>query len=160
MHRITKVLYSGAIACSIVAGAVGSAGAVATGDDGCTPGYWKNHTENWQEFKPGQTLASAFAASGVTVDLGKYANTTLLQALRLKGGSGEDGSTQILLRATTAALLNAAYDAPEGEEFFGYPLRRGEILQRASTALAGDRQDQIDLAAELDDLNNSDCPLN
>ena len=26
------------------------------GEDGCTPGYWKNHTENWEEYTPDREL--------------------------------------------------------------------------------------------------------
>ena len=30
-----------------------TAQAVGTGHEGCTPGYWKNHTDSWQEAAPG-----------------------------------------------------------------------------------------------------------
>ncbi len=154
MHRITKVLYSGAIACSIVAGGVVSASANNIGNEGCTPGYWKNHTSNWQEYSPNQTLDSVF----LNTKLGKYSKTTLSQALALKGGTGVDGATQILLRAATASVLNAAHDD------LGYPLRRagsdGIFAQVRKALASGDRARILDLAKKLDNLNNLGCPLN
>jgi hypothetical protein len=169
MHRITKVLYSGAIACSIVAGGVVSASANAVGSDGCTPGYWKNHTSNWQEYSASTPLSSVFKGAA----LGPYSDLTLHQALSLKGGSTINGATEILLRAASAATLNAAYDAKPGDDFFGYPLRRGDTVNSSGVvtkkgiftmvreALAtGDRATIINLAAYFDSLNNSECPLN
>ena len=169
MHRITKVLYSGAIACSIVAGGVVSASANNIGNEGCTPGYWKNHTSNWLEtgdhrvsgdtdvptsFQPGDPVTELFPAA-TAYGLG---NLTFLQALSAKGGSTDAGAAGILLRAGTAAALNAAHEG------LGYPLRRGGqngIIARVNNALAsGDRQTMLDLAAELDRLNNLGCPLN
>ncbi len=164
MHRITKVLYSGAIACSIVAGAVGSASAVGTGNEGCTPGYWKNHVSAWDEFSPNQTAGSVFKA--LTTDSGKraypgLASKTLLQTLDGGGGSTLSGAATILLRAGTAAVLNAA------EDDLGYPRTRFAseadpvgIIPAVNQALASRNRDRIlKLAAELDRLNNLGCPL-
>ncbi len=154
MHRITKVLYSGAIACSIVAGGVVSASANNVGNEGCTPGYWKNHTSNWEEYSPSTPLSQVFK----NTTLGKYSSITLHQALSLKGGPGVDGATQILLRAAAAAVLNAAH------EDLGYPLRRfgaDGILAQVRNALAtGDRATILKLADKLGKLNNLGCPLN
>jgi hypothetical protein len=44
---------------SLLAGAAivpASAGATNIGSEGCTPGYWKNHTENWEEYTPSTKL--------------------------------------------------------------------------------------------------------
>ncbi len=154
MHRITKVLYSGAIACSIVAGGVVSASATNIGNEGCTPGYWKNHTTNWEEYSPSQTLGSVF----VGANLGSYGNTTLAQALAFKGGSTLDGARQILLRAATASVLNAAHEG------LGFPLRRdgadGIFAQVKSALATKDRATILKLAQKLDNLNNLGCPLN
>ncbi len=30
--------------------------------EGCTPGYWKNHTDSWQEAKPSTPFIEAFRA--------------------------------------------------------------------------------------------------
>jgi hypothetical protein len=155
MHRITKVLYSGAIACSIVAGGVTSASAVGTGNEGCTPGYFKNHPGVWEEYKPTDTLASVFPDA----DLGQYGQTTLLQALSFGGGSDLDGAKRILLRAAVAAVLNAADDD------LGYPLQRfsgtgGGIINRVEAAInSDDRATILKLASTLDKANNLGCPL-
>lgn len=36
----------------------GSASAVMVGNEGCTPGNRKNHTDDWEEAAPDRTLAS------------------------------------------------------------------------------------------------------
>ena len=124
-----------------------------TGRQGCTPGYWKNHTSNWQEYRPTTRLSSVFALTG-----SPYASMTLGQALSFGGGSGVNGATQILLRAATAAVLNDAHDA------LAYPqLRTGTngIIAQVNRALASrDRSKMLRLAATLDAQNNLGCPLN
>jgi hypothetical protein len=161
MRRITKVLYSSAIACSIVAGAVGTAGANNTGQQGCTPGYWKNHTNNWLEdedgkksYQPGQAVSDVFPAVASYESL---QGTTFLQALQGGGGPGADGAAKILLRAGTAATLNAAHEG------LGYPLSRygaDGIFNLVNSALASHDRDRIlQLASYLDELNNLGCPL-
>lgn len=131
------------------------ASATNIGTEGCTPGYWKNHTDNWEEYSPSDTLGSVFM---LPASLQQYANVTLEQALSFRGGTGTDGAARILLRAATAAVLNAAHEG------LGYPYRRGGtsgILARVNAALAGeDRQQMLNLAAMLDAANNLGCPLN
>ena len=169
MHRITKVLYSGAIACSIVAGGVVSASAENIGNnEGCTPGYWKQsqHFDSWQEYKP-TTLAGNVFNDGAQTYTDKL---TLLGALQGGGGTGDAAAARILLRAATASVLNAAHEGVD------YPLRRfadttGDpaaspnggpaIIASVNAALqSGDRDRMLALAAELDRLNNLGCPLN
>ncbi len=131
----------------------GVASAVNVGMEGCTPGYWKNHVENWEEYKPTTQLRYVFKATVGT----RFATMTLSNALSLRGGAGTDGSSQILLRAATAAVLNAAH------EDIGYPYRRLTgfmIIDKVNKALAsGNRATMIDLAAVLDEANNLGCPL-
>ena len=135
----------------------GPAQAVNIGNEGCTPGYWKNHTSNWEEYKAGTLVGDVFDFSGAPDGVAAYADVTFEEALRLKGGKGLDGATQILLRAAVAATLNAAHEG------LGYPLRRrtdGGIFDQVNAALAsGDRQTMLDLASYLDRLNNLGCPL-
>jgi hypothetical protein len=69
-----------------------------TGGEGCTPGYWKNHTDSWTVYSPSQSLSSVFAATPAV-----YSSTTLLQGLSFNGGNGADGASRILLRAAVAA---------------------------------------------------------
>ena len=134
---------------------------------GCTPGYWKNHTSAWKETArvtipsstplstvngaAGQTLFSATATTG-------YGSTTMLQALSFRGGSGVDGAEQILLRAAVASWLNSAHEG------IAYPLRRhtkvtGTVPRVNSALLSQDRDTMLTLAAELDRLNTAGCPL-
>lgn len=132
-----------------------SVSAVGTGTQGCTPGYWKNHTSAWQEYTPSQKVGPVFGTSL------PQANDTLLQALRYGGGSDINGARRILLRAAVAAALNAAHDS------LGYPLRRyaappapSGFIPVVKSLLAGtNRTAIIDYASYLDGLNNLGCPL-
>ena len=68
------------------------------GDEGCTPGYWKqrHHLGSWTTYSPGDSYDGVF---GVASAFGG----TLLDALK-RGGGGENA----LGRHAVAALLNAA----------------------------------------------------
>jgi hypothetical protein len=119
------------------------------GAQGCTPGYWKNHTSAWcSTYKTSDTVSSVFAHVDPSL-----ANETLLQALQGGGGSGLVGAETILLRAATAALLNACR--------LNYPLQTTDITSMVSAALAtGNRDTILNLATVLDNYNNLGCPLN
>lgn len=123
-------------------------------NEGCTPGYWKNHTDSWAGtgYSPGQTAGSVF--SGVSA-FPALASKTLLQSLQGGGGSGTTGAAKILLRAAVAALLNAAHSGVD------YPRTEAEIIAAVNTALgSNDRNTILLLASALDDDNNLGCPLN
>jgi hypothetical protein len=123
------------------------------GDEGCTPGYWKQsqHFDSWFGYTPNQTLESVF---DVPDGLG-YDNTTLLEALNFGGGSGVAGGARILLRSAVAALLNSS--SPDVD----YTMTTGEVIAAVNAALAsGSRATMLTLAAELDTDNNLGCPLN
>lgn len=124
------------------------------GDEGCTPGYWKNHTDSWAGlgYSPGQTVGSVFSGASAFPSL---ASQTLLQALQGSGGPGTLGAARILLRAAVAALLNAAHSGVE------YPRTTASIIADVNAALASNSRDtMLELAAELDADNNLGCPLN
>jgi hypothetical protein len=138
------------------------ASATNIGNEGCTPGYWKNHLYNWQEYSPATPLQSK-TDPGKAFQLGqfstKYGSATFGDALSFQGGSGLDGAFQILMRASVAAFLNAAHEG------VGYPLRRfsepGTIQADVNAALAsGSRAQMLALATQLDGFNNLGCPLN
>jgi hypothetical protein len=121
-----------------------------TGGEGCTPGYWKNHTDSWTVYSPSQSLSSVFAATPAV-----YSSTTLLQGLSFNGGNGADGASRILLRAAVAAILNAA------NEDVDYQYTSAQITSRVNAALAsGDRATILALATDLDRANNGGCTLN
>lgn len=123
------------------------------GNQGCTPGYWKNHTDSWPPagYSPTQIVKSVF------VDAWHYQAgfPSLLEALGFAGGSGLDGAAEILLRAGVAALLNAAHPG------VAYPRTTAEVITSVNTALASQSRDtMLALAAQLDADNNLGCPLN
>ncbi|HEX5757639.1 MAG TPA: hypothetical protein VF121_00435 [Thermoanaerobaculia bacterium] len=124
------------------------------GEEGCTPGYWKNHTDSWAGtgYSPGQTTGSVFAGAAAFPSL---ASKTLLQSLQAGGGPGTLGAAQILLRAAVAALLNAAH--PDVD----YPRTTAEIIADVNAALGSNNRDtMLALASQLDADNNLGCPLN
>jgi len=109
---------------------------------GLTPGYWKNHISAWPSgYSTTQQLQSVFGDDAPA--------TTLLGALRLGGGWSFDYAKQILARAATAALLNAAT--------FGdaYPYSVEELIDLVSYQFShGTRYSVLSLATELDNYNN------
>ena len=135
------------------------ASAVRVGNEGCTPGYWKNHTDNWEEAAPGQLLSSIYSEAANT----SLSGNTLLEALQGNGGSGVEGAERILARAAVAAWLNSAHEG------LGFPWRRnatglnGEpaLVSAVNAAFASqNRATMLDLARTLDQDNNLGCPLN
>jgi hypothetical protein len=159
MRTIIKSVFVALVAVIATLSATTSAQAVGTGHEGCTPGYWKNHTDSWQEAAPGDLFGSAYTSARANV-----AGVTMLDALGLPGGPGLDGAARILARAATAAFLNAAHDD------VGYPWRRvgeGEdgrpgLVSTVNAAFeSNDRATMLALASWLDDDNNlAECPLN
>ena len=130
----------------------------------CTPGFWKNHLNAWPSpYTPDTTLKQAFAVEGwsfpsqISSDL---TNATLLQALQFQGGPGIDGAFQILMRAATAALLNA-------QEFGAPPFEWDTLAVIADVHAAmpfGEtpvRDDMLAWAMLFDYFNNAEggCPL-
>jgi hypothetical protein len=83
---------------------------------GRTPGYWKNHPEDWNSgYSPDVFIQDVFNIpinylSGSILDLDKNGvKDNLSDGLAYRGGTGLGGGAQIMLRATIAALLNEAY---------------------------------------------------
>jgi hypothetical protein len=138
-------------------GMVADAGATNIGTEGCTPGYWKNHTDpgDWEEYTPTTKVGTLFTFPAA---LSGFADQTMLQALAGGGGPGGTGATTILLRAAAAAFLNAAHEG------VGYPYRRFvdpfNIQAQVNAALASqNRATILALATVLDGANNLGCPL-
>ena len=123
------------------------------GDEGCTPGFWKNHPDCWcTEYQPETLVGDVWI---IPDELSKLANKTLLQALQGGGGPGAMGAAKILLRAATASLQNAC----NGDVSF--PLSVQNIIDEGNAALATLKRKKIlQLARTLDDLNNLGCPIN
>lgn len=121
--------------------------------EGCPLGYWKKHTGAWPPtgYSTSQKVSSVFSASVTYPSVG---DATLLRALAFKGGPSTVGAAQVLVRAGTAALLDAAH--PD----IDYPRTVSDVVTAVNTALAsGDRAAMLAVAAQLDADNNGVCPL-
>jgi hypothetical protein len=147
-----------------------------------TPGFWKNHWGNtelghdhnawvYTAYDPwtSSLCDDVFEAAG---DYGLCG--PMLQALSLRGGPGPVGAAEILLRAGTAAVLNASFhetfdasDHPAAEVTLDgklinpdtglvyYPYSSSKVIELVNAALwLGDRETMLDLAGELDGYNN------
>lgn len=123
-------------------------------DEGCTPGYWKNHTGSWPPtgYTTGQDVDTVFAS--VNTYYPTLGNASLWQALYFDGGSGNQGAAEILLRAAVAALLNASHPG------VSYPRTEAGVIADVNAALLQSRDTMLALAAQLDADNNLGCPLN
>jgi hypothetical protein len=133
--------------------------------EGCTPGYWKNNAKNWQAsawpvgISPDDKVSVYFTIpgclSGCTVNGKSFGNNKLKQALSFQGGDDKCGKAEILLRAAVAALLNSSSDC------VSYGHTQAEVIEMVNAALASCNGGQIvSVAAHLDELNNSGCPMN
>lgn len=110
---------------------------------GCTLGYWKNHTDQWCDAyttctKYGDVFTSA---------PGKYKNMTFLEGLNLKGNTDAEN----LVRQSIAALLNACSIG------VGFDLSVAQVIAQVNAAW--DNGNVNFVATTLDGLNNQFCPL-
>jgi hypothetical protein len=122
-----------------------------TGGEGCTPGYWKNHEDEWVGYTTDQTVSEVFSSAAAYSDI---AGDSIHEALKYGGGPGALGAAKLLVHHGVAALLNAS-SAVE------YELTTAEILTAVNDALdTGDRDTMLDAKDELDMYNNAGCPLN
>jgi hypothetical protein len=130
------------------------------GNQGCTPGYWKQsqHFDSWVGYTQSQLISSVFTVPGAYSLKGTpMGNFTLLQGLSFKGGSTLSDKAQILFRAAISALLNSSNPS------VNYGMTTAQIISAVNAALASLDENQIlTLAAQLDGLNNAlgGCPLN
>ena len=122
----------------------------AVGNQGCGPGYWKNHTGAWQGYSPNQKVTTVFDTNQCGCD---FSDVTLLQALRLASGSTICDAEGKLLQMGVAALLNASSG-------IGYPLTTAQITDEVNAVIAScGRTTILAEASRLDAFNNSGCPL-
>jgi Thrombospondin type 3 repeat len=106
-----------------------------TGGNGCTPGYWKNHTESWPAtgYSTGADFDATFGVNFFSP------NITLLQAAKLGGG----GNARVA-RHGVAALLSAAHPG------VNYPYTVTQVIAYV----------QARNADALEAANEAACPLN
>jgi hypothetical protein len=111
------------------------------GDEGCTPGYWKqwHHYDSWVGYAPSDDYATVF---GVTPSF----TATLGQAVAF-GSGGE----KALARHAVAALLNAASPG------VSYAYGTAEVIDLVRWAYSTGEFEAVkdSLAAE----NETSCPL-
>ncbi|MHC5184267.1 MAG: COG1470 family protein, partial [Planctomycetota bacterium] len=133
------------------------------GGEGCTPGFWKNHTDCWCDaYTPDMLVSEVWTALqdpnyvSITDSKSNFATDTLMDSIRYRGGGGLAGTTRNMLRHATAALLNACSDN------VAYPVSVGDIIDGGNTALATEDIAEIhDLHMILAGFNeDSPCPIN
>lgn len=125
-----------------------------TGNEGCTPGYWKNHLDSWvvTGYNPDQAISTVFVKATLYPSL---SIKTMRQSLQGGGGPGVEGGAKILLRAATAAVLDANHTGVD------YPKIAAHVINPVNNALASqNRATMLDMAEKLDKWNNGGCPLN
>ncbi|MCW4035329.1 MAG: hypothetical protein NWF03_08205 [Candidatus Bathyarchaeota archaeon] len=137
------------------------------GDEGLTPGFWKNHVDVWPtttfENYEGETMSIDPATTtfsdvfNVTIRINVKKNDpdgildpTLLEALAGKNGVNEDKDIyDALARHAVAALLNALH--PD----VNYPMSAGDIINQVHDAISNtDLTDAHPLKNTLDMYNN------
>lgn len=126
---------------------------------GRTPGYWKNHPEDWNSgYLPNQfiqdvfTVPSSYLTGGI-LDLDKNgAKDKLIDGLGYRGGSTLAGSAQIMFRAAIAGLLNEAY---YGADYPGATSTAALITEVNSKLATLNRAQLIQLATFYDYWNNA-----
>ena len=110
--------------------------------EGCTIGYWKNHTDRWcGTYKTTDRYGDIFTSAPLQIR-----DLTLLQALYMDGGRIYN-----LGRQSVAALLNSCHNG------VSYALTESEIIAGVNRAIRMGTPG--DYAIYLDKLNNSGCPL-
>jgi hypothetical protein len=112
------------------------------GGEGCTPGFWKNHPEEWPApYDPSDEFDEVFG-----VVIAGDPTLTLGEALEL-GGGGENA----LARHAVAALLNAA----SGDVNFEFTV--AEVINIVQEAIATGNIEEA--KNELEAENETVCPL-
>jgi hypothetical protein len=110
-----------------------------TGGQGCTPGYWKNHTGSWVGYSPTALFDKVF---GVTY----YGSLTLEQATALKGGG-----FNALARHAASALLNSS------NPNISYGLTTAEVIALVQKAVKTNEPELI--KDEFAALNETECSI-
>jgi hypothetical protein len=124
---------------------------VVTGNEGCTPGFWKNHPDLWHTYSPEDLVGDVFI---IPAELSALADDTLMEALNYDGGKGAIGAARNLLRHAVAALLNAA------DPDVNYAMSEAAIIADVNAALATLDKGTIEmLKNDLDYYNNAGCSI-
>ena len=109
-------------------------------EEGCSPGFWKNHTDTWPQGYSADDKVRNLLGEDAPSDL------TLLEALELGGGE-----LNALLRHVVAALLNSAHADID------YPYDFDAIIALFQVAVDGG--DIEGAKGLLEEANEAGCPL-
>ncbi|MHC4988716.1 MAG: hypothetical protein ACYTFX_09515, partial [Planctomycetota bacterium] len=124
------------------------------GDEGCTPGFWKNSYGCWCGTYKEKDMDQVGEVFEIPKGLDELENDTLLEALKYGGGRGEIGAARNLLRHGVAALLNACSDPVE------FKYSEQEVIDKVDIALASlDRRTINDAKDDLAKENERGCPI-
>jgi hypothetical protein len=110
-----------------------------TGGQGCTPGYWKNHTGSWYGYSPTDSFDQVFGVK-------YFGSLTLLEAAGLGGGG-----FNALARHAVSALLNAS------NPNVSYGLTTTKIIELVQQAFKTNEPELI--KDEFAALNEAGCPI-
>jgi hypothetical protein len=116
---------------------------VPRGEEGCTPGFWKNHPEDYPEGYTSDMLVGDVFADAP----GELAGLTLQEGLELGGGQ-----ENALLRHAIAAVLNAASGGVD------FALTVEEVVEMVNAAFRG--EEDVEATKDiLEGFNEAGCPL-
>jgi hypothetical protein len=149
-RRLALVGIGAMLVFGVLAGSVAAHVDTPTGNQGCTPGFWKNNLLAWESTSPNVYPTDTLVGSVFTGAHSPYAGMTFLEILQ----GGDNAMEAKLLRQAVAALLNTVhFDVafPIGSE--------GVLIGMVNTALAGDEDAMEALKDQLDTWNNLGCPL-
>lgn len=121
---------------------------------GCTAEVWTGlPADAWilAGARPDQRVRDTFRESA---SYGAVGTATLRSALRFRSGPDLLGTAKALVRAGTAAFLNAGHPRIE------YPLTQTQVITKVDTALrSSDAAAILAAARDLDAANGAACPL-
>ena len=119
--------------------------------EGCTLGYWKNHTDRWcDEYETCTTYAEAFYNGAYEDAPAELRDLTLLEVLNLGGGGIYN-----LGRQSVAALLNTCSSGMDDIDF--YYSNVTDLINDVRMAIANGEAGSF--ASQLDMWNQEGCPL-
>ena len=119
--------------------------------EGCTLGYWKNHTDRWcSEYQTCTLYSEVFGTVPEELE-----GLTLLEVLNLGGGGVYN-----LGRQSVAALLNTCSDEGVDNTNDGLDYYYTDVAELIAYVNANFGHNQAGAAGTyLDELNNAGCPL-
>jgi hypothetical protein len=125
------------------------------GNEGCTPGYWKQD-QHFDSYPAGITPNTQLDVL-LGFEIPGYETTTVLQALQLKGGGAN-----ALIRQGTAGMLNVL--SPDVDYDFSEATTLRQFQDGLDPQLFDmwpDADDDMEQRKDaLDTANNAGCPLN